>query len=119
MKKFISLFILFLCSACLKTEQSNANENTGNQAKQTQTTTASISPEQKINAQIVHVIVALCDNKYQGIVPVPAKIGNGQDPDNNLYWGAMYGVKTFMKKQPQWQLVQTIKTPAPGILESA
>ena len=26
-----------------------------------------------------HILVALCDNKYQGIVPVPTKIGNGQD----------------------------------------
>lgn len=49
--------------------------------------------------KVVHVVVALCDNKYQGIVPVPAMIGNGQDPSNNLYWGAAYGVKTFMKKQ--------------------
>ncbi|MBS1655648.1 MAG: hypothetical protein JSU05_12430, partial [Bacteroidetes bacterium] len=38
----------------------------------------------------IHVFVALCDNKYQGIVPVPAKIGNGQDPANNLYWGCSF-----------------------------
>ncbi|MBN2711891.1 MAG: hypothetical protein JXR97_05565 [Planctomycetes bacterium] len=50
----------------------------------------------------VHVIVALCDNKHQGIVPVPAKLGNGQDPANNLYWGALYGVKTFFTKSPEW-----------------
>ncbi len=24
----------------------------------------------------IHIFVALCDNKYQGIVPVPPKIGN-------------------------------------------
>jgi len=52
--------------------------------------------------KVVHVFVALCDNKYQGIVPVPAKLGNGQDPHNNLYWGAMYGVKTFFKNSPHW-----------------
>ena len=35
--------------------------------------------------KIIHVFVALCDNKYQGIVPVPKAIGNGQYPANNLY----------------------------------
>ena len=35
--------------------------------------------------RVVHVIVALCDNRYQGIVPVPERIGNGDDPRNNLY----------------------------------
>jgi hypothetical protein len=65
----------------------------------------------------IHVLVALCDNKYQGIVPVPAKIGNGQDPANNLYWGCGYGVKTFLKKQPEWQLIKQIKQPAAHIHE--
>lgn len=65
----------------------------------------------------VHVVVALCDNKYQGIVPVPMKLGNGQDPANNLYWGAAYGVKTFMRKQTGWKLVRTEPHPRPAILE--
>lgn len=30
----------------------------------------------------IHVYVALCDNVYQGIVPVPKTIGNGDDPRN-------------------------------------
>lgn len=59
--------------------------------------------------QTAHVFVALCDNKYQGIVPVPAKIGNGQDPSNNLYWGAMYGVKTYFKNSKDWTLVKSSK----------
>ncbi len=65
----------------------------------------------------IHVLVALCDNKNQGIVPVPAKIGNGQDPDNNLYWGCAYGVKSFVKRQPDWTLLQQIKSPESNILE--
>lgn len=56
-----------------------------------------------------HILVALCDNKYQGIVPVPAKIGNGQDPENNLYWGAMYGIKTYFNRSKDWQLVRKQK----------
>jgi len=65
----------------------------------------------------IHVLVALCDNKYQGIVPVPAKIGNGQDPANNLYWGCGYGVKTFLKKQSDWKFIKQINNPATNIYE--
>jgi len=57
------------------------------------------------HCQTIHVIVALCDNKYQGIVPVPAKIGNGQDPDRNLYWGNNYGVRAYFKKSNDWKLI--------------
>lgn len=57
----------------------------------------------------IHILVALCDNKYQGIVPVPSKIGNGQDPDNNLYWGCGYGVRTYFKKSSDWTFIKSIK----------
>jgi len=57
----------------------------------------------------IHVYVALCDNVNQGIVPVPEKIGNGQDPMNNLYWGCAYGIKTFFKKSIEWRLLKTQK----------
>ena len=60
----------------------------------------------------IHVMVALCDNEYQGIVPVPKAIGNGQDPASNLYWGALYGIKTHFKKSPNWTLLKTEKSPA-------
>lgn len=63
------------------------------------------------------MVVALCDNQYQGIMPVPAKLGNGQEPANNLYWGAAYGVKTFMRKQHNWQLIHSILKPITLILE--
>jgi hypothetical protein len=51
----------------------------------------------------IHVIVSLVDNVSQGIVPVPAKIGNGNDTHHNLYWGAAYGVKTFLSKAKGWR----------------
>jgi len=51
----------------------------------------------------IHVVVSLVDNASQGIVPVPAKIGNGDDPRSNLYWGALYGVKTFLSKANGWR----------------
>ena len=61
----------------------------------------------KSDAKTIHVFVALCDNKYQGIVPVPAAIGNGQNPDTNLYWGCSYGIRTFFKKSKDWKLLAT------------
>ncbi len=57
----------------------------------------------------IHVFVALCDNKYQGIVPVPAKIGNGQDPDNNLYWGCAFGVRSYFSNSSEWTLLRKQK----------
>lgn len=68
--------------------------------------------------KVIHVFVALCDNKYQGIVPVPEKIGNGQDPKNNLYWGCGYGVRTFfIKHSKDWTLLKTQKDPKTNVLE--
>lgn len=58
----------------------------------------------------IHIFVALCDNRYQGIVPVPPKIGNGQDPNNNLYWGCGYGIRTYFKNSKEWKLVGSRKS---------
>lgn len=63
----------------------------------------------KNKARVIHVFVALCDNVNQGIVKVPAAIGNGQDAAGNLYWGAAYGVKSYFKKQSDWVLVKNGK----------
>ncbi|MGL4599665.1 MAG: hypothetical protein ACRCYO_19220 [Bacteroidia bacterium] len=68
-------------------------------------------------ARIIHVFVALCDNDSQGIVPVPKKIGNGNDPNNNLYWGCGYGVRTFFNQSEDWQLVRHDKKASGDILE--
>ena len=67
--------------------------------------------------KVIHVLVALCDNKYQAIAPVPAAIGNGQDPSNNLYWGAAFGFKTYFAKQKEWQVIQVNKPNNGKILE--
>jgi len=67
--------------------------------------------------KVIHVLVALCDNKNQGIIPVPAKIGNGQEPADNLYWGCAYGVKSFLKAQSDWKLVRQINKVDACILE--
>ena len=60
-------------------------------------------------ATTIHVFVALCDNENQGIVPVPSSLGNGQDPKSNLYWGAMFGVKSFFRyKSSDWQYLKSL-----------
>jgi len=65
----------------------------------------------------VHVFVALADNQHQGIVPVPAKLGNGDDAEHNPYWGAAGGVKTFFARSGDWQLVSCGQKPKAEILE--
>ena len=65
----------------------------------------------------IHVFVALCDNANQGIVPVPQTLGNGQDPKRNLYWGAMYGVRSFFKhKTNDWIYQRDLDSENPMIL---
>ena len=77
----------------------------------------SITKKKEAGLKTIHVFVALCDNKYQGIVPVPAKIGNGQDATTNLYWGAAFGIKTFFNKSSEWKLIEIKNNPAENILE--
>jgi hypothetical protein len=66
--------------------------------------------------KIIQVTVALCDNQYQGIVPVPQSLGNGQDPNSNLYWGAAFGLRTYFKRRKDWSFVHEATVDSP-ILE--
>jgi hypothetical protein len=63
---------------------------------------------------VIHVFVALCDNIHQGIVPVSAALGNGDDSQRNLYWGAAFGVKTFFSKNKDWQEIDCRPGPYDG-----
>jgi hypothetical protein len=65
----------------------------------------------------VQVLVALADNQHQGIVPVPAKLGNGEDAEHNLYWGSAYGTKAFFSRSADWHSVGCSPKPQPAILE--
>lgn len=67
-----------------------------------------VAAANKNSSAVIHVFVALCDNVNQGIVPVPAAIGNGDDPQRNLYWGAGFGLKTFFTQNKDWRPVQAI-----------
>lgn len=68
---------------------------------------------------VVHMAVALCDNVNQGIVPVPKAIGNGQAPDTNLYWGAMYGVRHYFPNKAGWTKLDSPAKNDPRILDRA
>jgi hypothetical protein len=66
----------------------------------------------------IHVFVPLCDNEFQGIVPVPKKLGNGKDAKNNLYFGAMYGVKSFLRyKTKDWIYIKSMTPKDNNIIE--
>lgn len=67
--------------------------------------------------RVVHVFVALADNQHQGIVPVPARLGDGDAPASNLYWGAAFGVKTFFRSSKDWELISASPGPSLSILE--
>lgn len=60
---------------------------------------------------VAHITVALCDNDSQGIVPVGNGLCDGDAPQRNLYWGALYGVKTYFSKHKDWK---QIKVPKPA-----
>jgi hypothetical protein len=71
----------------------------------------------RASPKVVHVFVALADNQHQGIVSVPAALGNGSDPARNLYWGAAFGVKSYFKASHDWELVSCGHSPNHAILE--
>jgi hypothetical protein len=54
----------------------------------------------------VALFVALCDNATQGIVPVPARIGDGNKPEANLYWGCSDGFAGCFRSNKSWKLVK-------------
>lgn len=78
---------------------------------------ASVTSYAQPHPRVVHVYVALADNQNQGIVPVPARLGNGRDPANNLYWGAAFGVKSFFKTSSDWHLLSCGSATSAAVLE--
>ena len=69
------------------------------------------------DARIIRVSVALCDNEHQGIVPVSAELGDGMNPNTNLYWGAMYGVRAFFDRDLTWKRMVKVDSISDMVLE--
>ncbi len=67
--------------------------------------------------RVAHVLVILADNRYQGIAPVPAVLGNGDDPEHNLYWGAGYGLRTFLQRSADWERIGPCRPGQGPVLE--
>ncbi|MEP6672692.1 MAG: hypothetical protein ABJF10_26245 [Chthoniobacter sp.] len=65
----------------------------------------------------IHVFVALADNATQGIAPVPAKIGNGDDAARNLYWGCDEALPPVFRASKEWKFLGREAGPKPAILE--
>ncbi|MGK0189364.1 MAG: hypothetical protein ACI9R3_005181 [Verrucomicrobiales bacterium] len=79
-------------------------------------TSVSFSQEPDATPKRIHVFVALCDNATQAIAPVNARIGNGDDPDNNLYWGCSDGLPKYFRKRAEWKLLRKEKDITADIL---
>lgn len=56
----------------------------------------------------VAVFVALCDNEHQGIAPVPAAIGRGNDLRGNLYWGCDEALPKVLRRAAAWQAPRVV-----------
>ncbi|MFO8087098.1 MAG: hypothetical protein R6T91_04720 [Bacteroidales bacterium] len=109
MKTNISIIlILFFFTSC-NGQPKKAKSNENDTGKKFTLSPKIRNIEFESETKTIHILVALCDNKYQGIVPVPKSIGNGQDPKNNLYWGTAYGIKTYFKRSAEWTLIKQIK----------
>lgn len=117
--RFCALLFFLALSGCANGSRQTAgparSSNVNSQSPEKQI--AALTEHVRNQGQVIHVIVALCDNKYQGIVPVPEAIGNGDDPANNLYWGAGFGVKNFFRKAKDWTLVLEQRNPKEAVLE--
>lgn len=99
-------FLIFVLVGLSGTNKSFAKSDLSNSAP---------APDSAL--RLIHVYVALCDNDSQGIVPVSKRMGNGNDPNNNLYWGNGYGVRTFFNASEDWRLLRTVKNPSTHVLE--
>jgi hypothetical protein len=55
----------------------------------------------------VHVLVPLCDNVNQGIVPTSKSLGDGFSLRTNLYWATSHGVKRYFKELKDWEMLNS------------
>jgi hypothetical protein len=108
---------LTLFAICFSSCQRQIGHAQPKSPKESSATSTPGKPLPRNTSRVIHVVVALCDNTYQGIVPVSPALGNGDDPPRNLYWGAAYGVKSFFRKAQDWSLVADMENPRDRVLE--
>jgi hypothetical protein len=94
-----------------------ASTNTANPSSARPAPTKQVEKAAINSVPVIHVFVALADNVNQGIVPVSATLGNGDNATTNLYWGAAFGIRTFFSKNKDWELLSVQPNPSATILE--
>lgn len=109
MKYLLSCFVLFFCATIFA-------QPVKNRSSIINYLTQKVENGQPL---VAHVLVPLCDNEHQGIVPTSASIGNGMDPDHNLYWMTSKGVKRFFRDLPDWEMISEKEPVGEHILERA
>jgi len=67
--------------------------------------------------RIAQLFITLADSATQGPAPTQAKPDNGNDLENNRFWGGRYGVRTLLMKHPDWELVGRERAPQTHVLE--
>lgn len=111
--KTLHILLIAILSSCVQSEDeiystTEKNEDLIEQPNDSSSSITEVQPFADTLYNSAHLFVALCDNKYQAIAPVPERIGNGQNPKSNLYWGAGYGVKNyFLNKSSDWELIRS------------
>ena len=120
-KAFLLIAALAVITNCDSTRTDRLNANVAQAPAQAiNNASPNKAAAKEHSGKVIHVVVALCDNASQGIVPVPERLGNGEDLKNNLYWGAAFGVKAFFSnKHSQWQPLSNSQNLNPAILERA
>lgn len=106
--KLIFLSLFCLCTFVLQAQPVQNRNSIINYLKQ---------KVEKGEPLVAHVLVPLCDNEHQGIVPTSEAIGNGMDPDHNLYWMTSKGIKRYFKELPDWKMLESTKNIDDDILE--
>ena len=110
--------VSWLCALLsLLSSSSCASRNSATETQAPPSTKQQLAQAPVNTVPVIHVFVALADNVNQGIVPVSPSLGDGDDPKTNLYWGAAFGVKTFLSKNRDWQLVSVVQNPKASVLE--
>lgn len=106
--KYLILTVLSLVSMCSIAQRVKNRSSIVNYLEQ---------KVEKGEPLIAHALVPLCDNEHQGIVPTSASIGNGMNPDHNLYWMTSKGVKRYFNELQDWEMIETIENVNDDILE--
>lgn len=108
---FLAIWVSILPQGAVVACQSSVHSKISNSGSK-----AKLLPLPKNKARVIHVFTALCDNDYQGIIKVNRWIGNGDDVNNNLYWGCGYGMRTYFYKSTKWKLLKKIPCQADSII---